>query len=44
MPTDLDADARGRLRHTRAMDLQMVRVILALSGDEARVTDAFAVI
>ncbi|MCX5401621.1 hypothetical protein [Streptomyces sp. NBC_00102] len=40
-PADLDADGSGRLRRTRDADLASVRKLLARTGDEDRVTDAF---
>ncbi|KUL42563.1 hypothetical protein [Streptomyces regalis] len=40
-PADLDADSRGRLRHSREADIAALRKILARDSDEDRVTDAF---
>ncbi|MER7185115.1 hypothetical protein ABT404_37600 [Streptomyces hyaluromycini] len=40
-PTDLDADARGRLRRNEEADLAALKKMLARQSDEDRVTDAF---
>lgn len=40
-PAHLDADSRGRLRRSRASDLQAIRKLLGPNSDEDRVTDAF---